>query len=114
MRFSVSLTSRHATCKAEPARPTRALYTCSCCFCDEGIVCREHTGFSSEQESMTHLQANVPREKLIEGARAMNQFTEMFKAHLEKQAMQEPPADGEAFVVTKEIVDDFKRTLLRR
>lgn len=32
---------------------------------------------------------------------------ELFKAHLQKTAMQEPPADGEAFVVTKELVDDF-------
>lgn len=56
---------------------------------------------------MAHLQATVPRDKLIEGARAMNEFAEMFKAHLQKQAMEEPPADGEAFVVKKELVDDF-------
>jgi hypothetical protein len=69
--------------------------------------CREETGFSSVEESMTHLQATVPRDKLIDGARAMNQFAELFKAHLHKTAMQEPPAEGEAFVVTKKVVADF-------
>jgi hypothetical protein len=73
----------------------------------EVFVCREETGFSSVEESMTHLQATVPRDKLIDGARAMNQFAELFKAHLQKTAMQEPPADGEAFIVTKEVVADF-------
>lgn len=56
---------------------------------------------------MTHLQATVPREKLIDGARAMNEFAELFKAHLQNAAMEEPPADGEAFVVTKDVVDAF-------
>ena len=59
------------------------------------------------EEGLTHLQATVPRDKLIDGARAMNEFAQLFKAHLEKTAAQAPPADGESFVVTKEVVHDF-------
>lgn len=71
------------------------------------LVCREETGFTSVEEGLTHLQATVPRDKLIDGARAMNEFAQLFKAHLEKTAAQAPPADGESFVVTKEVVHDF-------
>lgn len=71
------------------------------------VVCREETGFSSLEEGMTHLQATVPRDKLIDGARAMSQFTELFKAHIVKAASEHPADSKEAFVVTKDVVDDF-------
>jgi hypothetical protein len=56
---------------------------------------------------MTHLQANVPREKLLDGARAMSQFADMFKAHVQKAASERPADSAGAFVITKDVVDDF-------
>lgn len=60
---------------------------------------------TSEEEGMQRLEANLPRQTVINGARAMREFTNLFKAHMDK--FREQGGD----VVTKEVVDEFVLSL---
>ena len=66
---------------------------------------RDATGVTSEEEGMQRLEANLPRQTVINGARAMREFTNLFKAHMDK--FREQGGD----VVTKEVVDEFVLSL---
>jgi hypothetical protein len=66
---------------------------------------------ASEQEAIEHLQATLPREHVLHGARKVSTFIDKFRNHM-KGIMQSQavPEDGQ-FVVTKEMVDSFVREL---
>lgn len=73
---------------------------------------REATGLRTEEEVMRHLQNSVPHEKLVDGALAMQNFIDKFKAHVTDIASR-AAADGSSgnLVITKEMIAEFTQTL---
>jgi hypothetical protein len=56
---------------------------------------------------MEHLQATLPREQVIDGARLLNDFVGKFKAHVRGAMDSQGLSGGSRFVVTKELVTSF-------
>lgn len=69
------------------------------------------SGGQTEEEMMRTLQSAIPPEKLLQGASAMREFIEKFKQHVQNAAAAGGKENGEGFVVTKSIVEDFTRSL---
>lgn len=62
---------------------------------------------ASEQEAIEHLQARLPRDQLLDGARGVNDFVSLFKSHLAHAMDARDPADASQFVVTDDLVRNF-------
>ena len=62
---------------------------------------------ASMQDAVDHLQATLPRDQVLDGARLVNTFVERFKAHIAGVMSEQDAASQSQFVVTKDVVDDF-------
>jgi hypothetical protein len=72
---------------------------------------REATGLSSVEDAVNHLQASLPREQVIDGARKLNEFIDGFKHHMMCEFSSQDSGAGE-LVVTKDMVDGFVRNFM--
>jgi hypothetical protein len=68
---------------------------------------RQATGLETEDQVVRHLESTLPREHVLDGARAINSFVDRFLQHMRHKMDAEGREDPKDFVVTKECVDDF-------
>jgi hypothetical protein len=66
---------------------------------------------TSEEEAMQRLQSSLPRQVVLDGARAMQEFTNRFKAHMDKIRASSACDPSGSYVVTKAMVDSFVNEL---
>ena len=66
---------------------------------------------ASMQDAVDHLQATLPRDQVLDGARLINDFVEKFKSHVAGVMGEQDASQRSEFVVTKDVVDDFLLSL---
>ena len=60
---------------------------------------------------MQHLQSQVPREKLIDGAHAFSAFSQNLRTYLRSLMDEQQASEGAPFTVTKEHIDAFMQDM---
>jgi hypothetical protein len=75
---------------------------------------RQATGLETEDQVVRHLESTLPREHVLDGARAINSFVDRFLQHMRHRMDAEGGENPNDFVVTKECVDDFVCLLQQR